>query len=127
MKPKGEDIASAVRAWIHETIKNAPLVKGELGKFFFSVSSTTIGFFIAVKQLTPTDPLENSLVISLVLLIISIVIAMIMCMPGYIKIRNNINLFDEYNKAVKSVYAFAGVWFFIWLMALIIGTYAVLT
>ena len=34
---------------------------------------------------------------------------------------------NEYNKAVKSVYTFAGVWFFIWLMALIIGTYAVLT
>ena len=82
MKIRGEDIASSVRVWLKEDIKKGPSSKNELGKFFFGVSTGTLGLFATLLKFAVEKPTLDCLtVLCFLLLLVSCIVALYMAVP----------------------------------------------
>jgi hypothetical protein len=81
VKPKGEDTAAALREWIKDEIKNAPSSRAELGKFFFGVSTASLGVLVAFKNLDKSIIPNWPVGASLLLLFFAMLIALFMVTP----------------------------------------------
>lgn len=126
MNLSGEDAAQAVREWLKEEVKNAAKTKTDLGKFFFGVSTGTIGLLASLEKLSTTPCLSAPLGASLVVLVVSAVVALIMALPKVWGLKSVTNVFDLYNEHVDGTKRFAWWWFTLWLVGVLPGLYAVL-
>lgn len=117
MKLRGEDVASSVREWLKEDIKKGPSLKHELGKFFLGVSTGTIGLLATLLKFAVDNPSIDSLTLLCFLaLLMSIIVALYMAVPYVIKIKETIELYDEYNRIIRSTIALMTAWFVLWLL-----------
>jgi len=117
MRPRGEDVASSIRGWLNDDIKNGPSTRGELGKFFFGVSSGTLGLFATLLKVAVDAPAFDSLTISCFLaLFASALIGVHMTIPPVLKItdKGEMDIYKEYDKIVRSTIFFMYFWLGIW-------------
>jgi hypothetical protein len=126
MKPTGEDTVSALRDWLKEEFKNAPSSRLELGKFFFAVSTGSLGVLVGFKKLEQYLRIDWATGSSLLLLGISTFVALLMVIPRVWVLRGNTDLFDEHERQVRRLVCFIWLWFAFWLSGASLGTYAVL-
>jgi hypothetical protein len=124
MKPKGEDIASAVRGWVSDEIKGGPGSRWELGKFFFAVSSGTLGILVSIEKLSGAFSLRPYLAASLLVLFVSTIVALVLAIPKRWRLNAEMDLFDEYSTQTKRVYFLIWIWFILWLFGSGIGIFA---
>ena len=71
---RGEDVDLGLKEWINEELKSGPGKEYDLGKFFFTVSSGTIGFLLAAEKLTGGATWDCYLILSFAALIGSIIL-----------------------------------------------------
>src|SRR3990167_7599423 len=74
---RGEDVDLGLKEWINEELKSGPGKEYDLGKFFFTVSSGTIGFLLAAEKLTGGATWDCYLILSFAALIGSIILALV--------------------------------------------------
>ena len=126
MKPRGEDTAAAVRSWISDEIKGGPGSRWELGKFFFAVSSGTLGTFVSIEKLSGAFALRPYLGVALLILFISTIVALLLAIPKRWKLSSDTDLFVEYAAQTSKIYRLIWLWFILWIVGSAIGVYATL-
>lgn len=126
MKPKGEDTASALREWLKEEIKVGPSSRLGLGKFFFGVSSGSLGALVAFKKLDESIRIDTSAAGSLALLVLSLLVALLMVVPKIWPLRGDTDLLQEHKRQVQLTARSIVVWFLTWLLGISLGVFSVL-
>lgn len=123
MKLRGEDVASSVRDWLKDDIKNGPSSKHELGKFFLGVSTGTLGLFATLLKFAVASPSLDCLTVGCFLtLLLSTVVAVYMAVPTIVQINTNIELYAAYSKSIRSIKLLMALWFGLWLVGFCMGT-----
>jgi len=122
MNPRGEDIASAVRDWVKDDLKKGPSTKHELGKFFTGISTGTLGLFATLFKFAVAQPkLECLTLACFAVLLISAAVALYMAIPNVVNITATMNLYDEYNRIIRSIVGLMALWFGLWLVGFSLG------
>jgi hypothetical protein len=122
MRVHGEDVASSVREWVKDDIKKGPSSRYELGKFFFGVSTGTLGLFAGLlKFATPVPSLDALTISCFAALLFSMLVAIYMATPIVTRISRDIELYSEYNRIVLLVVKFIVLWFGLWVIGFILG------
>lgn len=122
MKLRGEDVAASVRDWIKEDIKKGPLSRHELGKFFVGVSTGTLGLFATLLKFAVKEPQLDMLTVAcFVALLLSTIIGLYMAIPNVTHVREDMELYAEYNSVVKLVIILICAWFLVWTLGFILG------
>ena len=119
MKPDPEKIAAALNAWIEEEFKTTTSKYYELGKYFFTVSTGTVAFIAAIREIFP--PTEDSAVlvyISFLFLTISLIMAVLMMTPIEWKLKKDDEVEDELKSQIKQLRTRLWLWFFLWILGL---------
>ena len=125
MKPQGEDIASAIRDWIKEEIKNTTKAHHDLGKFFFGVSSSTMGIIVSLEKFTSDPKFDWKLIITLSLLFVSISIALFMVIPVMIRVKGDIDLYSLHEREARKVVFYSISWFTTWMLVISSGIFTI--
>jgi len=115
MKAKGEEVAEAIRDWLREEIKKGPSYVYDLGRFFFTVSSTTVGLEVTVEKLTAQGSLHWALALSVATLFFSVLVALKMAIPVTHTLDGAVNLFDLYSAHAKRSVQLSVLWFALWI------------
>jgi hypothetical protein len=127
MNRRDEDTAAAIRDWVRDEIKRGPGVRVDLGKFFFAVSTISIGFFVTLKKI---DTFSSSVRlldrISIFLMCLSILVALLMILPGFRLLSGPPDLSGEYRKHVHRLLAYILLWFVAWFPGVMSGIWSVL-
>jgi len=126
MKLRGDDTASAVLEWFKEEVKEAQASRHELGKFYFGVSTASMGVIVTIKKLEAPLKMDWTMGAAFVFLALSALIAMVMTSPKTWRLYEDTDLFDEYNKHVRENARFMWVWFLVWGLGTAAGIYSVL-
>ena len=58
MKLEGETVNEGLKSWIISELKTAPSREYDLGKFFFTVSTGTIGAIVAIERLNQNSKVD---------------------------------------------------------------------
>jgi hypothetical protein len=127
MKITGQEIETGVRDWIKDELKNGPNREYDLGKFFFSVGTGTLGFLFVAEKLVNTAKWDTMLVVSFVLLLAGIVQSLIMVVPKRWEIDEATDLFDRRQGIIERTIREAYTWFALWVLGSALGVFAVLT
>lgn len=123
MKLRGEDVASSVREWIKEDIKKGPSSRHELGKFFVGVSTGTLGLFATLLKYAVKEPRLDGLTVGcFVALLLSTVVGLYMAIPNVTRIRENLELYAEYNSIIRLILKLMCAWFSLWMLGFVLGT-----
>ena len=125
MKMRGEDTESGLRDWVKAEIKDGPKQTYDLGKFFFSVSTATIGAIVAIEKLNQQSAMDCPMNVSLFFLAVSVLVALDMARPRKYVIGGDTDLLDEYSQQIRVAQIRTWVWFVIWAVGTIIGAVAV--
>jgi hypothetical protein len=126
MKPDGNDVADAIKQWMKSELKKSPQKKYDLGKFFFGVSSSTLGIIITIEKFSNTPLLDFTLTIAILFFIVSILVALIMVLPKLINITGDVDLFELHRNSIKYTLYQIYLWFIIWTIGIIFGIIAIL-
>ncbi len=126
MKPRGEDTAAAVRDWVKDEIKAGPGTRQDLGKFFFTVASATVGVLGTLEKLSAQPRIDLPLAISLLALLAAIVISLLMVFPSTLPLTGDTDLYDKYDTAIRQTIWFIWGWFLLWLAGVVPGAFAVI-
>jgi hypothetical protein len=122
MRVRGEDVASSVRDWLKEDIRKGPSLKHELGKFFAGVSTGSLTLFATLLKFAVKDPSLDRLTVGcFAAFLASTVLALYMAIPYVVRIREGLELYDEYNRIIRSIIALMGTWFGLWVVGFALG------
>ena len=106
MDSKDEDTTSAIREWLRDEIKKAPGARVDLGRFFFAMSAISIGFFVMLKKIDLlTGDMRLLDRISLLLMCLSVLVALLMIVPGFRLLGPKVDLAREYQRQVLRLLA----------------------
>jgi ABC-type multidrug transport system permease subunit len=125
MKMRGEDTEAGLREWVKAEIRDGPKQIYDLGKFFFSVSTGTIGAIVAIEKLNQHSAVDCPMLASLLILTTSQLVALDMARPRKYVIGGDTDLLDEYSRQIKSAQVRTWIWFIIWVTGTIFGGMAV--
>lgn len=125
IKLTGQEVADSIKDWMKNDIKESPSKTYDLGKFFFSVSTGTIGVLLVIEKLNSISKIDTPLIISLLILFLSTIIAISMTTPRVERIEEDVDLYEKYVKSLKDIRKRVLIWFFIWIVGTIAGGYAV--
>lgn len=125
MRLTGQQTDDAVRAWVTDEIKGGPAGIADLGKFFFSVSAGSIGFFATFAKLDPSYKVTNFFWAALALYVVSVLIAVYMVVPRAFTLSSDTELYAEYKKKIQRVQVTVYLWFGVWLVATLLAASAV--
>lgn len=118
--PRGEDIATALRAWIADEITEAPKRIFELGKFLFGVSSGSVGVFVSVSKFS-----ENTWGgpewWSLGAFVVSGAIALYVAMPSLHKLHGAFDLAEAQSQLVLVACRLMIAWGIFWTAAVVLA------
>lgn len=122
MKLTGEDLASAVREWIRQDLRNSPSFRHDLGKFLFTVSTGTLGLFATLLKFAVESPSLDLLTQgSFAALLLSTVVSLYMALPYLIDVTGNLELYSAYNRIVRSIVIWTVVWLALWTAGFVLG------
>ncbi|MBF0528668.1 MAG: hypothetical protein HQK55_05240 [Deltaproteobacteria bacterium] len=114
MKITGEQIDEGVKAWIVDELKNGPAKEYDIGKFFFTVGSGTIGFlFVALKLNNPSPNWTVSLTVSFIALIIATLVSLVMVIPKKWSINEETDLHEKRAAIIKWTIREIYIWFIV--------------
>lgn len=126
MKITGEQIAEGVKAWVADEIKNGPAKEYDLGKFFFTVGSGTLGFLLVAAKLNkPIADWTTPLIVSFTALVGATLVSLVMVIPKKWFIEGSTDLFAKRAEIVKRTVMEARLWFCLWLMGIGAGVWGV--
>src|ERR1700688_1600244 len=123
MRLRGQDTEDALLEWFKGELKEGPKQVYELGRFFFSVSSATLGFLVALAKGVSVATLW--LRIAVLLLLLSIVLAILIAKPRKHAVSGNTELLDLYKDQLSSYDRLLWWWFGLWLSGALLGLWAV--
>lgn len=126
MKISGEESAEAIRSWAREEVAKGPIVRYELGRFLFGVSSASGAAIVGLERLTSSPALDSWLGTSLLLTLLSALAALRLAIPQVISLDKSHDLFDLHTQQVNRTQKLALCWFSAWLVSLALGGKAVL-
>jgi hypothetical protein len=122
MKPRGEDVASAVRDWLKDDLKGVGNRRYDLGKFFFGVSTGTAGLFATLFKFAVEHPtLNDGKVICFLALLVSALLGLWMALPTIVRIDDQTNLYTEYESTARSTLYLTVGWVMVWLLGFVFG------
>lgn len=123
IEPKAEDVKLSIRESFKNSIINLDSQRTETGNLFFTVSSGTIGLFITLFKIDGRPiSLNYFLFFSFLFLFISTIISVLIIKPYNLNIeKDNINLFCEYKKQVKTIRKLLNRWLLFWILGLLFG------
>lgn len=127
MRPKGDDIAQAIRDWAKDEVISSPSRSYELGRFLFGVSVGTIGIISALAKLGPAQVLNLHYKLSLICFALSILVALNMARPRNWKLDGETNLFEEHKRIINKGIRRTVIWFILWFIGFVLGLYGVMT
>lgn len=123
MKLRGEDVASSVRDWFKDEITKAPSARHELGKFFMGVSTGTLGLYATLLKFAVANPSLRGMTSACFLaLLLSALVGLFMAVPNVVRVTSDLELYDEYNKIVRSTRFLMVLWVATWLTGFVLGT-----
>lgn len=127
MDVNDEDRTSAIREWLREEIKRGPGARVDLGRFFFAVSTISIGFFVALKKIDLlTGRMRLLDRISLLLMCLSVLLALLMIIPGFRLLGGKPDLAREYRRQVLRLLVHTLLWFAVWFFGIMSGIWSLL-
>lgn len=122
LKPRGEDVATAVRNWLNEELKTSPTLIHPLGKFFLGASTGGLGLFATLFKFGRESPsFDCRVIICFLALGFSSLVAMWMAMPPVTKVTENLDLYKRYNELVGRTIMWMWIWFILWLVGFTVG------
>lgn len=122
---RGEDTAQAIRDWVRSEVARGPASRHELGRFLFGVSSSTIGVLVGLEKFSACPRLDAALRLSLLLLLVSSVVALVLAIPKRRSVGGESDLLVLHDQYLRWISRLAWSWFVIWLAGLAIGVWAV--
>lgn len=121
MKLNGEETAAIYRKWAENEIAALPVVRVELGKFFFGVSSATLGLLVTLENRTPSTFRTDTLLLSIVaLLLASVLSALLLVKPPIWALDSPSSLVKEHAKHVAHLRFGLWIWFGLWVVAVML-------
>ena len=117
MRPRGEDTAEAVRTWFGDEIKNSSAGFSDIGKFFFGVSSASVGVILTLAKIGDRLDLSAPFFGSLILYLASIIASIQLVRPRVWKLGGDTNLYDEYKATVRYGTNVIWIWLAFWVLA----------
>lgn len=124
---RGDDTVTGLRDWIKTELKEGPRQSYDLGKFFITVSTGTIGALAAIEKLKPVAGSPNAplLFTGFAVLVAAMVIGLYFALPKILPVSGNSDLLDLYEKQIRSTTRWAWVWFGMWFIGTILGVCAI--
>src|SRR6267142_2870794 len=123
MRPSGQDTVTGILEWFKEELKNAPASRLDLGKFFFGISSASLGAIVAFKKLEESLVIDCWIGASLVVLGLSTLVAVLMVIPRVWIVTGDADLFEEHTRQVRHLTFFIWIWFGSWIVGSALGVY----
>jgi hypothetical protein len=115
-----QDLAEGLQSWVKEEFKQGPLRQYDLAKFFFTVSSGTIGLIVSVEKLSSSLSVKWYLVTSLVGLFLSIIVSLLMALPKSKKIGFETDIQKYHKNRLIKMENYSGVWFVMWFFSVLV-------
>ncbi|HYL09338.1 MAG TPA: hypothetical protein VEU31_01250 [Candidatus Acidoferrales bacterium] len=126
MKLTGDAAGSLILEWLKEDVKRVSSSRHELGKFYFGVSTASMGVIVTLKKLEAPLTIDWRTGAALVFLSASAVIAVVMINPRKWDVGEDTDLFDEYNKQARQIFQFILGWVVTWGLGAAAGIYSLL-
>lgn len=123
MKANADEVANSIKEWLKDTIRKAPELAHDLGKFYFGVSVSTSGGLIAFEKVDTYSKISILFGIALLLQIIALILALFLVLPKRLNLSTEQELSDYYSLFIKRMVMISWVWFFLWFSGSIIGVY----
>ena len=127
MKPKGEEIAQGIKAWMADEIKSSPSRSYELGRFLFGVSVGTVGMFAAIEKLGANPSFDRWFKLSLLFFSASMLSSLNMARPRNWRLNGETNLFDEHKRIIDRGIRHTIIWFITWAVGFGLGIYRIMS
>ncbi len=122
MKPRGEDVASAVRRSLKEAIRSGASSRLDLGRFFVGISAATLGLFAALFALLAEEPGVDALMAaSFLALFLSMLVGLRMALPPVLNITEHTELYEERHRMVFFTRRQAYIWLVLWIIGFLLG------
>jgi hypothetical protein len=113
LRLKGDDVAKAIRSWVMQELQGAPAIGHELGKYFFTTTTATIGVLATLAKINTTmTTISLNLALGLSLLFIAAVAGITLSIP--FPARMDDDLFKVYEKTIQRLMIVSGLWLFFW-------------
>lgn len=124
---KGDDVATAIRGWISNEIKQAPSFGHDLGKHYFTTTTATIGLVATLAKLDPKfQSTTLQLSIAFAILFAAAITALLLSIPLPRVLGADADLFLEYNKTISRIVRFSILWLILWVAGALLALSAIL-
>lgn len=124
MKLTGEDVASSVRDAFKDEIKKGLSKRHELGKYLIGVSTGTLGLFATILKLTEANPVIDKAALGCFgALLLSTFISLYMSIPNVVHITPALDIYDDYNRIVRSTAQLMSFWVLFWIIGFALGVF----
>ena len=104
--------------WLKEDIKRSASAKESLGKFFFGVSSASVGVVISIIKLSNSPEIDGAGALSLLLFAASAAVALWIARPEFITIRlegdERTDLVRLHRKGLERLRTQLNIWVVVW-------------
>lgn len=112
-----DESVQAVKDWAKDDIVKLTLVRIDIAKFFFSVSTFSLGFLATTWKLLH-DKTEFPTVVNcgLSLLAISLIISIFIFWPIFYKTELTSDLISEHSDMASRIKCEGGLWIIVWLL-----------
>ncbi|MYM62419.1 hypothetical protein [Pseudomaricurvus sp. HS19] len=124
IKFKGDDLESGLVEWVKSNIKESHKISYDLGKFFFTVSISTIGVVATLEKLDNNSEFDSPMIVSLISLFTAMLISIDLARPKELKITGESDLQIVYHDKIRKVTWRILFWFSAWLAGSVLGGYA---
>jgi hypothetical protein len=126
MTPVPDDVAGAYRKWLENEVSGLSSLRTDLGKFFFGVSSGTIGLIVGYAKTGERISLGCPIYISLTVLSFSLLAALYLVQPPHWTFSRQTDLIIEHSRQVTNLKWSEGIWFLLWFSGAAVGTWGLL-
>ncbi len=116
LKIKGEHLVEGLNTWFKKELVDGISSSTDLGKFFFSVSSASIGIVLTLYKIGNIQLVSFVLVLGLLIYLCSIFVSIFLVYPRIFILNEETDLFVEYKKHYKKIRVCLLLWFFLWFL-----------
>ena len=121
-----EQADEALIDWAKEDISKVSAVRFDVAKFFFSVSTFSLGFIPTVwKVLHDKQPFSTLTIASIVVLFISLLLSIYIFWPVFHETGESYDLRVQHENLAKRIRIEGHAWIVLWLLGIVIGGFAV--